>query len=543
MFKRNSIDQAIRDSYVRKYPLNHIAKGGNMDKDPIKYITNYEQEVLDAISSRAVGKSSIKILGYGYVNHREELDQSKTYTLEKSTFNLCYIKYEITTFNGEKMTFNKEFLLHQMGKHSDYWVRGIHLYVAPIVSDAIMHRKPDGSGILSRFRREKQIITPLNMKMRVNNNFRNVVISYNERPFKVITLSEKPGYSNKKKSPTILMSIYAKGLVSVLTKTYEAGIEDLELCFDETLSNTPIKDDYNLPETKDITTVRGINNTGVYFKVVGGIKMVQLATALLHVIDLNPILIEMVKEGKVNWEPRSQWLMVLVGKSIFHETIDLNSLEYNLNFHTSFVEAYMIETVKYEFERIGYRFDDIYDYYSTVFYEFDKIMSSNVVSKVVNNKRIESMYYLYSEIINKVNKEFEHALKDLADGNINRASKRIKGTIFRNSNTSIKSGKSLAIYSYTAVGDAFPFTIATTTALQEMGSGNDKSLSKEVGIDSVKDITPMNVCLGNAYHITNSSLNPMMTHNIHSQFEDDGTPILDLKKMQQLQDDVVKLYI
>ena len=535
-----SIDSKLKEIYIKKYPINHVAKHGHMVKSPIEYIVGYEKEVIDIIKSRSAKGSKVRftIDDYGLRDHiyTSEDEASKTHRLDKTTFDICYITYTLIDSNGDTEVFDKEFLLHQIGDRSDYWVRGIHLYIAPIVSDAIMAKKPDGTGVLTRFRREKQILTPLNMVMSINGRNKNVRVSYNEKPFKLIALEEKSGFNSRSKSPTILMAIYAKGLEHILSKYYKCGLEDFTVFDGDKGLDADAEDGYSIIKGTSKTSrasIRCLNNH----------KLHQLATAILHVVDLYPIVMDMIIDGDVNWEARSSFLTVLVGKSILHNTCPTNSLRSMLDKQEEFISAYMTDVVKTEFERINYKFEDIYDYYATSFYDYDSLLYSDVKKNYVHkHKRIESLYYLYSNIINSVNKEFEHALKDLEDGKLKSAVRRVKSTIFKNSNTTIKSSNSLAVYTYTAIGDAFPLTVANITSLQELGSGNNKSTGPlDTKKESIMDIEPQHLLFGNSYYITNSSTNPILTHNIHCQFEADGSPIYDEKFAEKLSSSLGKL--
>lgn len=535
----NSIDKAIKDIYSKRYPINHIAKG-NMDSGacltPLEYIVNYAKEVLEEISTRATGKESIKIVAYGLRNHIDEVDEKFEYRLEKDTLDLAYMTYEVVDASGYKETFDKDFYVHQLGTNRDYWSRGVHLYIAPIVSDSIMHRKPDGSGVLTRFRREKQILTPLNEVMIVNGVKETIRISFNEKPFKLIVLHERDGFKSKTKSPTILMTIYAKGLDHVLKKYYNCSIDDFALVDLDNSNTTKMKDErYSI--VKDV-------KSNIAVVCLNDHKLHQLATAILHVVKQYASIMEQVTSGLSNsdWEQRSMFLLLLVGKSIFNDTCPISTLSNMMDRQEVFISAYMVNTVKIEFNRIGYDFNDIYDYYATVFYEYDNILHNNVIEDSIKDKRIESYYYMYSNIINKINKEYEHALKDLETNKTKSAIKRLKGTIFRNTVSSKKSGMSLAIYQYSAIGDAFPLTMANVTSLQESGNGNEKNLSVvDIMKDSIKDVEPHHLLLGNAYFISNSAVNPILTHNIHCSYLEDGTPIFDRKVIKKLASKIGKL--
>lgn len=525
----SKIDNKIKKVYIKRYPLSNIAKKGiSPGMSNVHFLRDYETEVISVLMSRLGegDKRSVRIIASGTVlPNREDMPN---FNLLESDMVLYYITYSLTNSTGDKRELTKKFYMQNVDSGSSFRVRGVRNIISPVISSAIMARKPDGA-MLTRFRREKQISEALLDKtLLVNGKVKHIRWAYYKKPFKLIDLSTKPGFMSKIKSAHILMTIFNKGLEHVLNKYYKVGLDDFVV---RETTELVSKDENKCVVVK---TNRKNLEHDVCIETLNRKDLLQLAAALFHIIDNWGSLQRMIVNGEVDWSARSVWNMLIVGKSIFHDTCSSDDLYFKVTTQEEFISSYMVKSVVMEFDRMGYKFEDIYDYYAIIFTQYDKLTTSEEQT----HKRVESLYYLYSNSINNINKELQHAMNDLlgsGEKSLDRASRRIMLTSSKNANLSARSLKALCILPYTSVGDCKVITVGTQGSIQEVANGNDKLESQSYNSGSVvgKDVNATHLLFGNSFYLSSSNTNPMMTHNVYNILED-GLPTSNPELLKKL---------
>jgi len=252
--------------------------------------------------------------------------------------------------------------------------------------------------------------------------------------------------------------------------------------------------------------------------------------SLIYSLDMSPMyannLIRVAKEGKpittnfdyTHIDDESLFWLTLLGKIIFKNKFTLDRIQVDVLEHINILNGYLDSVVKERLLDIDIKVEDFYELLIWSMDNFnDLVMNQDVYSSKLDNRYIDSPYYILYTLIVGVNKSFleikrAHARNKISENEITRQFNKFLST--RKIYSIVKSSKmNLSITPVESDGDNILFKMSSVLEDQSRGAGVSRS-KKNAFPFNARSIHAEDVIFGSGLHLLKKSPTPRWRVNM-----------------------------